>query len=261
MSTPALQAQGLYVTLGERDVVRDVSVALRAGQVTALVGPNGAGKSTLVRALAGLLPSRGALHWQGTPSEQLGRRARAQRVAWLGQGQVLTEDFVVWDLVALGRLPHQGLWRGARAADTEAVAQALHTTAMWPLRQAKLSELSAGQRQRAALARALATGASVLLLDEPLTNLDPAVQTDWLAWSRRLATAGVAVLAVLHEVAAALHADRVLLMQDGRLVADDAAHQPALHRALEKLFDDRIRVVPNGSGWAVGPTVPPTASA
>jgi len=175
----------------------------------------------------------------------------------LGQGQTLTEDFLVWDLVALGRLPHQGLWQGTRAADAQAIEHALQVTETWTLRQAKVSELSAGQRQRALLARALATGAPVLLLDEPLTNLDPAAQTQWLRWSRRLACNGVAVLAVLHEVAAALHADRVLLMRQGELVADEAADRPTLHQALEALFDNQIDVVPNGQGWAVGPKPAP----
>ena len=255
--TPALQAKGLHVRLGEREVVRNLTLALHPGQVTALVGPNGAGKSTLLKALAGLVPSQGELSWQGEPAHKVGRRVRAQRVAWLGQGQTLTEDFLVCDLVALGRLPHQGLWQGTRAADAQAIEHALQVTETWTLRQAKVSELSAGQRQRALLARALATGAPVLLLDEPLTNLDPAAQTQWLRWSRRLARNGVAVLAVLHEVAAALHADRVLLMRQGELVADEAADRPTLHQALEALFDNQIDVVPNGQGWAVGPKPAP----
>ena len=103
--TAALQARGLTVSLGGRVVLRDIDLQITAGRWTCVVGPNGAGKSTLLKALAGLLPCQGHLWWQGQTLESIGRRERAQRLSWLGQGEVASLDLRVWDVVMLGRLP------------------------------------------------------------------------------------------------------------------------------------------------------------
>ena len=103
----ALQTRGLNVLLGGRKVLHGVDLAVRAGRWTCVVGPNGAGKSTLLKALAGLLPFQGEVHWQGVALDAIHRRERARQLSWLGQGEATSLDLRVLDVVMLGRLPHQ----------------------------------------------------------------------------------------------------------------------------------------------------------
>ena len=105
-----------------------------------------------------------------------------------------------------------------------------------------LSQLSGGERQRVLLARALAVNSPVLLMDEPLANLDPPHQADWLLLVRSLVAQGCTVVSVLHELSMALHADDVAVLAGGRLQHHGAAHDPATHRALEAVFDERIAI-------------------
>ena len=245
-ATPALAVQGLHVRLGHardgRDVLHGLDVTLPAGRWTAVVGPNGAGKSTLLAALAGLRPARGQIVWAGKPLADWRAADRARHLVWLAQGQGGGEDLRVWDVVMLGRLPHQG-WLGApSAADARAVQVALEAVKAWDWRDRGLAQLSGGERQRVLLARALATEAQVLLMDEPLANLDPPHQADWVHITRELVAQGKTVVSVLHELGIALLADELLVLADGRVRHQGSTGDAATHRALEAVFDQRIAV-------------------
>jgi iron complex transport system ATP-binding protein len=208
------------VTLGGRHVVEEVSADL-AGGVIGLIGPNGAGKSTLVRAVAGLIPSEGAILIDGTPVAVLPLRERARRIAYLPQGQSVHWPLTVERLVALGRLPHLAPFARPGAGDAAAIEQALMRTELLDLRDRPIDELSGGERARALLARALAVEAPLLLADEPLAALDPAHQIEVMALLRAEAARGATVIAVLHDLTiAARWCDRLLLIDQGRLVAD-----------------------------------------
>jgi iron complex transport system ATP-binding protein len=128
------------------------------------------------------------------------------------------------------------------AADHAAVRQALQATHAWGWRQRALGQLSGGERQRVLLARALAVQAPVLLMDEPLANLDPPHQADWLVLVRALTARGYTVVSVLHEISMALHANDLLVLADGRLAHHGSCADPASHRALEQVFDHRIAI-------------------
>jgi len=253
----ALACRGLHVRLGRAEVLHGIDLALPAGRWTSIVGPNGAGKSTLLKALAGLLPrSAGEIDLLGRPLAAWPQRERARRLAWLGQGEGAdggADDLSAWDVAMLGRLPHRPWLAPPAAADRAAVEAALRATHAWDWRERPLGELSGGERQRVLLARALAVHAEVLLMDEPLANLDPPHQSDWLATVRGRAAGGTTVVSVLHEIGFALHADHVVVLQAGRLLHAGAPHQPATHRALEAVFDHRIAIRPLDGGWAVQP--------
>jgi len=206
------------------------------------VGPNGAGKSSLLKALAGLLPCTGANRLLGRDWHDWPARARAQQLAWLGQGQLADDELTVHDLVLLGRLPHRAWLAPASEADYAAVQQALQTVELWELRARSVGHLSGGQRQRVLLARALATQARVLLLDEPLADLDPPHQARCLDQLRAQAASGVAVLTVLHELSMALCADYLLVLNQGRVQHHGPCDHPATHRALEQVFGPRVQV-------------------
>jgi iron complex transport system ATP-binding protein len=218
-----------------------------------VVGPNGAGKSTLLRALAGLLPHSGQVLWQGQPLQAIARRDRGLRLSWLGQGEASTLDLRVWDVAMLGRLPHQSWLSAPTEHDAQMVEAALKATQAWDWRERTLGELSGGERQRVLLARAMAGNAPLMLMDEPLANLDPPHQVDWLEQVHCLRAQGTTVLSVLHEIGMALHADEVIVMDQGRVVHHGACSDAATHAAIEAVFAHRIRILPLDGQWVVLP--------
>lgn len=254
MKKIAISAESITVNAKNRCILNRVDTAIFAGQWTAIVGPNGAGKSTLLRALAGLQPlAQGQVQLLGQPLAQWPRKAQARQLAWLGQGEAAPADLSSYDVAMLGRLPHQNWLAAPSAADHAAVAQALQATQAWDWRDRPLGELSGGERQRVLLARALATQAPVLLMDEPLANLDPPHQSDWMATVRRHAAQGGTVVSVLHELGVALQSDCLIILQAGQLVHHGPSDDAVTHAALEAVFDQRIRVCAVQGQWVALP--------
>ena len=134
-----------------------------------------------------------------------------------------------------------------------ACERALRQTQAWDWRERPLGALSGGERQRVLLARALAVEAQVLLMDEPLANLDPPHQADWLLLVRELVAAGRSVVSVLHEISIALHADDLVVMQQGRIAHHGACSDASTHRALELVFDYRIAIHALAGQWVALP--------
>jgi iron complex transport system ATP-binding protein len=249
----AVAADRLRVSLGGTEILHGVGVQLPAGRWTAIVGPNGAGKTTLLKALAQLLPYRGEVSIGGRPAPDWSSRERARLLAWLGQNAGGAHDLLAHDVVMLGRLPHQSWLGSASRQDRAAVEEAMRETQCWDWRGRALGSLSGGERQRVLLARALAVQAPLLLMDEPLANLDPPHQADWLRIVRRHVQRGGTALSVLHEITMALHADDMLVMDAGRVVHQGACAQPATHRALESVFHGRIAVHALAGQWVALP--------
>ena len=249
----AMSADGISASIGKHCILPQLNLALAAGRWTSIVGPNGAGKSTLLRALAGLLPCSGTVQLLGRSLTDWPRRERARAMSWLGQNETAADDLAVYDVAMLGRLPHQGWMAPPSAADHAAVEQALRSTQAWDWRNRALGQLSGGERQRVLLARALAVQAQVLLMDEPLANLDPPHQADWLLLMRALVARGTTVVSVLHELTIALHADDVVVLAAGRVQHHGAASDGATHRALEQVFDRRIAICEVAGQWMALP--------
>ena len=238
----AVSARNIEVRLGKAQVLNGISIDLGCARWTSIVGPNGAGKSTLLKVLAGLIPYSGSVTLLGRPIQTLNAKQRARQLSWLGQNESSADDLTAYDMAMLGRLPHQPWLAPASAADHAAVEQALRSTHAWDWRARTLGQLSGGERQRVLLARALAVQADVLLMDEPLANLDPPHQADWLLLARALVASGKTVVSVLHEITFALQADEVVVMKDGQVTHQGACNGAASHRAIEAVFGQRIGI-------------------
>jgi iron complex transport system ATP-binding protein len=232
-----LTAHGVTVRLGGTAIVRDASLALSAGELVALVGPNGAGKTTLMRALAGLVPADGAIALTGKPLASLNPRERARAIAYLPQGHIFHWPMTVESVVALGRAPHADAFSSVSPDDRAAIAHALATTETTIFAQRAVTTLSGGEKARVALARALATQAPVLLADEPTAALDPRHQLIVMELLRAAANGGNAILAIMHDLTlAARFADRVLVMNEGRIVANGAPAEALAPERLASVF-------------------------
>jgi iron complex transport system ATP-binding protein len=249
----ALRVRDVHVSLAGHKVLQDMDMSFVAGRWTSIVGPNGAGKSTLLKALAGLLPFTGRIFLFDQELMAMNRQQRAQLLSWLGQNEAASDDLRVWDVVMLGRMPHQD-WLAAPSAHDHAVVEtALRATQAWDWRERSLGQLSGGERQRVLLARAMAVQAQVMLMDEPLANLDPPHQVDWLEQVRCLTSQNTTVISVLHEVGMALHADDLVVMQAGRVVHQGACSDAQTHRAVEAVFDKRIAIHALDGQWVAVP--------
>ena len=251
----AVCARKITARLGNVEVLSDISLDFPRVRWTSIVGPNGAGKSTLLKVLAGLIPFTGSVELLGQPFKVMPAKRRAQQLSWLGQNEASADDLTAYDVTMLGRLPHQPWLAPASAADHAAVEKALRSTHAWDWRGRALGQLSGGERQRVLLARALAVEADVLLMDEPLANLDPPHQTDWLLLAKALVASGKTVISVLHEVSFALQADEVVVMAGGRVTHQGDCGDAVSHRAIEAVFDQRIAVHQLAGQWVALPKI------
>lgn len=233
-----LAAERLTVAFGETVVLAEITARVEAGELVGLVGPNAAGKTTLVRALAGLLrPAQGEVTIDGRPLPSVGRRERARKIAYLPQAAQPHWPIAVERVVALGRQPHLGPWQSPTAADRTAVEQALDSAELTRLAKRPVVELSAGERARVMLARALAGEPLLLLADEPVAQLDPYHQIRVMELFRDRAAAGLGILVVLHDLTlAARFCDRLIMLDQGRIAAAGPARAVLTPELLARVY-------------------------
>jgi iron complex transport system ATP-binding protein len=219
---PVLSAREVRFRYGGRDILRGVDIDLRPGEVTILLGPNGAGKSTLIGVLSGLLrPASGEVLLSGRPPRSYPRREMARLLSAAGQSPPADFPMTVEEYVALGRFAYRGFFGGTTRQDRERVDEALGMADLAGMRGRPLSEISAGERQRAVVARAIAQGASVMLLDEPTAFLDIRHRVAFYEIVSRLSgDRGVAVLVASHDLSlCAEYGERIVLLSEGKVAA------------------------------------------
>ncbi len=233
-----ISCRDLDVDLGGRRVLSAIDLDFAAGALVGVIGPNGAGKSTLARAMLNLVPTAGgSVAIDGAELVGLAPSHVARRVAYLPQGQEIHWPLSVERLVGLGRLPHLAPFSRIGPVDQAAIESAMAQTGTLPLRERIATELSGGERARVMLARALATEAPALIVDEPLASLDPGHQIEVMALLAARARAGGLVLVILHDLAAAArYCDRLVLLHHGRVVGDGAAGDVLSDAALDAVY-------------------------
>ncbi len=252
----AIELDDVTVSLGGREVVRDVSAVVARGEWVALIGPNGAGKTTLLRAVAGLLPHEGRVSLLGRPETGLDRRELARILAVVPQTPETPPWLTVAEYVLMGRTPHLGRLAREGEADRDAAARALDRLELEALADRTLGTLSGGERQRVVVARALAQEASIVLLDEPTAALDIGHQQQALELLDGLrGPDGLTLVAAMHDLTlAAQYADRVLLLSEGRIVADGAPADVLTEAALAEHYGATVRILTVDDRVAVLPT-------
>jgi cobalamin transport system ATP-binding protein len=218
-----LTATGIGFAYRDAAVLHDVDFALAPGEMVALVGPNGAGKSTLLKILAGLLaPRTGAVSYAGRDLREWPAALLARRVAVVPQQTIFHFPYTVAQFVLLARHPHRGLSPFESPDDIAAAETALASTGITELADRSVLELSGGERQRACLAASLAQSPETLLLDEPTASLDLRHQVALMQTLRAQNEFGLTVLLVTHDLnLAARYCPRLVLLHEGRIVADD----------------------------------------
>ncbi|MFD0823511.1 ABC transporter ATP-binding protein [Micromonospora zhanjiangensis] len=250
----------MRVTLGGVPVLAGVDLTVAAGEWVTVIGPNGAGKTTLLRVVGGLLTATaGSVALFGTPGGQLRRRERARVVATVAQSPVVPPGMTVFDYALLGRTPYIAPLGRESAADLTAVRGVLDLLYLARFADRALGTLSGGERQRVFLARALAQGATLLLLDEPTSALDIGHQQEVLELVDRLRREhGLTVLATMHDLSVAgEYADRLVLLDGGRVVAAGPPRAVLTEELLAVHYRARVRVINGGHGPLVVPVRAP----
>lgn len=242
IAPPPLRVENLTFSVGAARLLDGITLTIPPGSMTALLGPNGAGKTTLIRSLAGIVPASSGDVYLGTQRlRTLGRSAVARVCGYLPQHTGTSFEIQVQDVVALGRYPHLGTWRGLSRADYERVHWAMERVGLGDLRNRTLPTLSGGERQRVFVARALVQEAPILLLDEPITGLDIGRQLELMALLSELHREGHTILAALHDLKSALdHFPRAVVLDKGRLVDDGPTGRVVFGSPLRTAFGVRV---------------------
>ncbi|MFP3323082.1 ABC transporter ATP-binding protein [Planococcus sp. SIMBA_160] len=238
-----IQVRELTKLYGKKQVVENVSVDIRRGQITSFIGPNGAGKSTLLSMVSRLLDAdTGEVLIDKTNTKAMKSNEFSKRVSILKQSNFMNVRLTIRELVSFGRFPYS---KGRlNAEDEQMVDQAIDYMDLEDMQHSYLDELSGGQRQRAFIAMVIAQDTDYVLLDEPLNNLDMKHSVQIMKILRRLVNElGKTVIIVLHDINfASVYSDRIVALKNGRVVKDGPTEEIIQSDALKEIYDMDIPI-------------------
>lgn len=233
-----LEVRNLSVEISGKEIIKDISFSAEKAENISLIGTNGAGKTTLLRAVSSLLKHSGSVLANGVGVASMSERERAKLISFVPQGAEITGDFDVSHFLELSRYPYRKPWEKLSSEDKAAIDKALELTNTKKFLSRKIGTLSGGERQRILIAGAIAQDSEILLLDEPLTYLDPVQRIGISEIIRKIAASGKLVITVTHEINEALvFSDRLLALKEGRLVFDGTPAELVESGELKTLFN------------------------
>lgn len=240
-----VKVEDLSCGYGKEIVLKDISFEVKTGQFVGLIGPNGSGKTTMIRAISGFLPpQKGVILLNGNAVSRKRPRELAAKMAVVTQSPEATPPFSVEEFVLLGRVPHWDRFQLLETeTDVEIAERAMVLTGISHLRGREMGKLSGGERQLANLARALAQGPDLLLLDEPTAHLDIGHQVQIMHLLKKLNKEAITIVAVLHDLnLASLYCERLVLLNKGRLRCAGCPEKVLTEEIINEVYDTSIIV-------------------
>lgn len=252
-NTPILDIQDLrggygQPTHGARAVIKGVSFKMDTGDFVGMIGPNGSGKSTLLRLMSRvLIPQQGRVLLESADIRSIHLKKLFQRVAFVPQDTQISFPFTVAETVLLGRIPHLGRFQLEGKNDVSAAEKAMRLTDTLALKDKNIYELSAGERQRVILAKALAQEPALLFLDEPTSHLDIGHQVQTLDLLKDLnKREGLSILVVLHDLnLASEYCDKIILLEDGVIFKEGTPEEVLTYQNIESVYKTVVLVNEN----------------
>jgi iron complex transport system ATP-binding protein len=243
-----IKVHNLSFRYGAMEVLHGIDFAVQPGDFVGIIGPNGSGKSTLLKNMAALLtPSAGEITLNGKDLRRWPRRSLARQLALVGQERSAGFNFLVEDVVAMGRYPYQERFSSPKEADRRAVERAMHLTGCYHLRERELFSLSGGERQRVILARALAQETPCLLLDEPTSFLDLGYQVELLELLQSLnREEGLTIIVVMHDLnLASRYCGRLLMLSQGKIYACGMPEEVLTRDHIRSVYRTEVMIDPH----------------
>ncbi|MEN3007553.1 ABC transporter ATP-binding protein [Pseudothermotoga sp.] len=227
-------------------ILKSIDLHVKKGEFVSLIGPNGSGKTTLLRLVAGLLrPISGTVTVAGIDPTQVSRKKLARIVGFVTEDLNPVYPFLVSQIVLTGRLPHKrGFFTSWNEFDLQKVREALQKVDALQYLNRNFNGLSAGEKRRVSIARILAQDTPIILFDEPTAHLDPGHAVEVVEILRRLHEEGRTILAAFHEINFAVRiSDRLVVMKEGRIVADGKPEEVLTEKLLEQVYNTRFKLV------------------
>ena len=248
----SINIQNLRFGYDQKVIFNDLSLSFRQGDFCSILGPNGSGKTTLLKCIVGLLqPNGGEIKLYGKPLTEYKMMDLAKKIAYVPQYQDIIFDISVFDYVMLGRNPYQTPWEMQRAEDKEIVEEMLRKCNVWHYHDTLIQSLSGGERQRVMITRAMAQQTGILLLDEPLSNIDVTHKFEIMDILQQLnEEQKVTVLIILHDLPIAkAYSKQVLLLKEGKMLQFGDENAVLTEENIRNCFDLSERYVISEEGF------------
>jgi iron complex transport system ATP-binding protein len=248
VAMPLIRAQNINFSYAEKQVIENVSFTVDEGQITTIIGPNGSGKTTLLKIINGtLFPDAGEMLIDGKDTKEWLRKEIAKKVAIVPQETSNIFPFYAEEIVLMGRFPHLNNYRFENENDYRVVQEAMKKTDTLAFARRRFNELSAGERQRVLIARALAQEPKILLLDESTVFLDLKHQVQFLTLLRQLnVSEQLTVIFVTHDInLAAQNADKIILLYSGKIYAIGNPAEVISARNIKEVYEIEVLVDKN----------------
>ncbi len=243
-----IKIKDLKVGYFRKEVIQNLSVDFKQGEFCALLGPNGAGKSTLLKSIIGfLIPEKGEVLIKNKSVSNWSKNDLARNISFIPQDFKLQFDYLVEDLVLMGRFPYVGYWQSYSQKDKEITQNVLKQLDLFKLRKKQFSQLSGGERKRVTIARALAQETDILLMDEAFANLDINHQLEIMQLLSEInLKQKKLIILVSHNInLASEYCQRILMMKEGKLIADGNPEKIITTKNLKKLYETNLNKIPN----------------